>query len=108
MDAAAAGIASVIWATGFRYNFNWVKVAVLGTSGEPLQQRGVSACPGFYFLGLRRMFNLRSNLFEGVGEDAAYIAEHMHMSALQRTREGKGDASADRALAVNAWLSSRL
>ena len=50
------------------------------------------------------MFNLRSNLFEGVGEDAAYIAEHMHMSALQRTREGKGDASANRALAVNAWL----
>ena len=108
LDAAATGIASVIWATGFRYNFNWVKVPVLGTSGEPLQQRGVSSCPGFYFLGLRRMFNLRSNLFEGVGEDAAYIAEHMHMSALQRTREGKGDASANRALAVNAWLSSRL
>ena len=81
LDAAAAGIATVIWATGFRYNFGWVKVPVLGTSGEPLQRRGVSSCPGFYFLGLRRMFNLRSNLFEGVGEDAAYIADHLAAKA---------------------------
>lgn len=88
LDAAAAGIATVIWATGFRYNFNWVKVPVLGPSGEPLQQRGVSPCPGFYFLGLRRMFNLRSNLFEGVGDDAAYIAKHVNARkpALGETR----------------------
>jgi putative flavoprotein involved in K+ transport len=77
LDAADAGIVAVVWATGFRYNFDWVKVPVLGSSGEPQQQRGVSPLPGFYFLGLRRMFNLRSNLFEGVGEDAAYIAEHI-------------------------------
>lgn len=81
MDAAAAGITTVIWATGFRYNFDWVKLPFLGAAGEPLQQRGVSSCPGFYFLGLRRMFNLRSNLFEGVGEDAAYIAEHINARA---------------------------
>ena len=36
----------------------------------------MTPCSGFYFLGLWWMFNLRSNLFEGVGEDAAYIAEH--------------------------------
>jgi putative flavoprotein involved in K+ transport len=81
LDAADAGISSVVWATGFRYNFGWVKLPVLGASGEPLQRRGVSTCPGFYFLGLRRMFNLRSNLFEGVGEDAAYIAEHISTRA---------------------------
>ena len=78
LDVAASGISAVIWATGFRYNFDWVKLPVLGASGEPLQKRGVSSCPGFYFLGLRRMFNLRSNLFEGVGDDAAYIAEHIN------------------------------
>ena len=71
MDVAAAGITAVVWASGFSYNFGWVKLPVLGTAGEPLQRRGVSPCPGFYFLGLRRMFNLRSNLFEGAGEDAA-------------------------------------
>ena len=47
LDVAAAGIAAVVWASGFRYNFDWVKLPVLGTSGEPLQRRGVSPCPGF-------------------------------------------------------------
>jgi putative flavoprotein involved in K+ transport len=81
LDIAAAGIATVVWASGFRYNFDWVKLPVFARTGEPLQKRGVSPCPGFYFLGLRRMFNLRSNLFEGVGEDAAYLAEQIDMTA---------------------------
>lgn len=87
LDVTAAGIAAVVWASGFRYNFDWIKLPVLGTSGEPLQRRGVSPCPGFYFLGLRRMFNLRSNLFEGVGEDAAYIAEHIAARHSETERE---------------------
>jgi putative flavoprotein involved in K+ transport len=77
LDASATGITAVVWASGFRYDFDWVKLPVLDASGEPLQQRGVSPCPGFYFLGLRRMFNLRSSLFEGVGEDAAYVSAHI-------------------------------
>jgi putative flavoprotein involved in K+ transport len=82
LDASGAQITAVVWATGFQYNFDWVKLPVFGDSGEPVQRRGVSRCPGFYFLGLRRMFNLRSNLFEGVGEDAAYIAEHIDARSL--------------------------
>jgi putative flavoprotein involved in K+ transport len=81
LDVGDAGISAVIWASGFRYNFDWVNVPAIGPSGEPLQQRGVSPCPGFFFLGLRRMFNLRSNLFEGVGEDANYIADHIRARA---------------------------
>jgi putative flavoprotein involved in K+ transport len=88
LDIAATGVTSVVWATGFRYNFDWVKLPVLGPSGEPLQRRGVSPCPGFYFLGLRRMFNLRSNLFEGVGDDAAYIAEHLTANACREVCAG--------------------
>jgi hypothetical protein len=32
------------------------------------------------------MFNLQSNLFEGVGEDAAYIAEHLTGNARREVR----------------------
>lgn len=88
LDVADAGITAVVRASGFRYNFNWVRLPVFGPSGEPLQQRGVTSCPGFYFLGLRRMFNLRSNLFEGVGEDAAYIAEHLTANAYREVCAG--------------------
>jgi len=88
LDVGNAGVTAVVWASGFRYNFDWVELPVLGNSGEPLQRRGVSPCPGFYFLGLRRMFNLRSNLFEGVGEDAAYIAEHLTANACREVCAG--------------------
>jgi putative flavoprotein involved in K+ transport len=77
LDVTDAGIATVIWASGFAYNFDWVKLPVLGSLGEPLQRRGVSPCPGFYFLGLRQMSSLRSSVFEGVGEDAAYVSAHI-------------------------------
>ena len=89
LNLAHAGITAVVWASGFRYNFDWVRLPVFGSSGEPLQQRGVTSCPGFYFLGLRRMFNLRSNLFEGVGEDAAYIAEHLTANARRKVCAGR-------------------
>ncbi len=77
LDADTAGIGIIIWATGFRYNFGWVDLPVLDDAGKPLQQRGISPCPGFYFLGLRRMHTIKSNLLEGIGEDAAYIAKHI-------------------------------
>ena len=77
LETKATGISAVIWATGFRYDFEWIKLPVFDDSGEPLQRRGVSPCPGFYFLGLRRMYTMKSSIFEGVGDDAAYIAKHL-------------------------------
>ena len=106
LNAPDAGIATVIWASGFRYNFDWVKLPVLTASGEPLQRRGVSPCPGFYFLGLRRMFNLRSNLFEGVGDDAAYLAEHIDKRASHSGRQfGIGGTCSTAVAAVDLLLS---
>ncbi len=46
----AAGISSVIWAAGYRFDFGLVKLAVTDGDGFPLQQRGVTACPGLYFV----------------------------------------------------------
>lgn len=90
LDASRAKIAAVVWATGFQYNFDWVKLPVAIDSGKPVQRRGVSPCPGFYFLGLRRMFNLRSNLFEGVGEDAAYVAQHINARSAPTSLSAEG------------------
>jgi len=62
LDLSAAGIASVIWASAFRHDFGWVRLPVVDETGEPVQRRGVTRCPGLYFLGLRRMHTLRSSL----------------------------------------------
>lgn len=77
LDLRAAGIASVIWASGFRHDFGWVGLAVVDETGEPAQRRGVTPFPGLYFLGLRRMHTLRSSLLPGVGDDAGYLAERI-------------------------------
>jgi putative flavoprotein involved in K+ transport len=51
-------ITSVVWCSGFRYDFAWVKLPILNDSGEPLHERGVTQSPGLYFLGLRRTYAL--------------------------------------------------
>ena len=77
LDLGSAGITSVVWCSGFRYDFGWVKLPILNDAGEPLHLRGVTQCPGVYFLGLRRTHALSSALLAGVGNDAAFIAEHI-------------------------------
>ena len=47
-----AGITSVIWATGYDFNFAWVKLPVFDEEGYPIQALGVTQYPGLYFLGL--------------------------------------------------------
>jgi putative flavoprotein involved in K+ transport len=77
LDLAQAGITSVIWATGFRRDFGWVRLPVLDERGEPVHRRGVTGCPGVYFLGLPWLHTLRSSVLCGVGDDAAHLAEHI-------------------------------
>jgi putative flavoprotein involved in K+ transport len=70
-------ITAIIWATGYDYDYGWLRVPALDARGRPLQQRGVSPVPGLYFLGLHWMHTIKSGLFSGVGNDAEYLAEHM-------------------------------
>jgi putative flavoprotein involved in K+ transport len=77
IDIKTAGINSIVWCSGFRYDFAWVKLPILGEMGEPRHVRGVTNYPGLYFLGLRRTYAISSALLAGVGNDAAFIAEYI-------------------------------
>lgn len=81
LDLAGAGIGTVIWATGYRFDYGWIDLPVFDVLGAPLQQRGVTACPGLYFLGLHWMHTFGSGLLSYVGRDAAYLAQHLDMTA---------------------------
>lgn len=74
IDLYAAGISTVIWATGFRLDFGWVHVPVFDETGAPVHQRGVTPAPGLYFLGLPWLYKEKSALLFGIGEDAAFVA----------------------------------
>jgi len=74
LDLTEAGIAAVVWATGYRPDLNWVRLPVLDTEGYPIQRRGETAEPGLYFLGLDWLYKRNSGLFSGMSDDAAYLA----------------------------------
>jgi putative flavoprotein involved in K+ transport len=77
LDLCGAGITCVIWAIGYRFDFNWVRAPVFDGDGYPIQQRGVTAYPGLFFLGLPWLHTIKSGLLFGAGEDAAHIAAHI-------------------------------
>jgi putative flavoprotein involved in K+ transport len=81
LDLRAAGITSIIWATGFGNVYDWLKLPLLDERGEPLHERGVTQFPGIYFLGLRWLYKQKSSFlsFGGPAEDAAYLAEQIAM-----------------------------
>ncbi len=77
LDVRAAGITSVIWATGYRYDFSLVRLPVLDSDGYPLTKRGVTALQGLYFVGMPWLYNQSSGLLGGVGKDAAHISANI-------------------------------
>lgn len=77
LDLATTGITSVIWATGYTFDFSLVKLPVVDQDGYPVQRRGVSEYPGLYFVGLPWLHTFASGLIAGVGEDAAHVVAHI-------------------------------
>lgn len=76
-DLADAGVSTVIYATGFHFDFGWIDLPVFDERGYPRYARGVTEMPGLYFCGLHWMQTQGSGLFFGVGEDAEYVVDHL-------------------------------
>jgi putative flavoprotein involved in K+ transport len=77
LDLNESGITTIIWATGYRYDYSLVKLPVFDEAGMPVTERGVTAYPGLYFLGMPWLYKMRSGFFLGIGDDAAYLADHI-------------------------------
>jgi putative flavoprotein involved in K+ transport len=86
LNLEEAGISTIIWATGYSFDFSFVKLPVVDADGYPLQKRGVTEDEGLYFLGMPWLHSRRSGILFGVGDDAAYIAAHIAARARGSTR----------------------
>lgn len=75
LDLKHANITSVIWATGYKFDFSLVHFPVLDNDGYPIQKRGVTELPGLYFVGLPWLYNAKSGLLFGLEQDASHIAQ---------------------------------
>ncbi|GAB2827415.1 NAD(P)/FAD-dependent oxidoreductase [Actinocorallia aurea] len=91
LDLAAAGVTTIIWATGFAADYGWLQVDAFDENGRPRHRRGVSAEPGVYFLGLPWLSRRGSSFIWGVWHDARHIADHIGIQRGYRAHdEGLG------------------
>jgi putative flavoprotein involved in K+ transport len=74
LDLQAEGISTVIWATGYRFDYSMVKLPAFDEKGVPVQDRGITGFQGLYFVGMPWMPTLRTGTLAGVGEAALHIA----------------------------------
>ena len=77
LSLAGAGITSIVWATGYAFDFGWINIDAFDDKGRPVHQRGVSAVPGLYFLGLPWLSRRASPFIWGVWHDARFLADHI-------------------------------
>ena len=84
IDLRAAGIRTVLWATGYRRSYPWLQVPVLDAKGEIRHEGGVTPVPGLYVLGLQFLRRRSSSWIDGVGHDARALAIHLARRLAQR------------------------
>ena len=77
LDLPSAGITTIIWATGFAFDFGWLQVGAFDARGAPIHRRGITGVPGLYVLGLPFLSRRASSFIFGVEQDAARLADHI-------------------------------
>ncbi len=94
LDFAAEGITTIIWATGYRQDFDWLKVDAFDDKGAPVHQRGVSKEPGLYFLGLPWQSRRGSTFLWGVWHDAKFVADQIAIQRAYADYDGQAEVVA--------------
>ncbi|RPK08261.1 flavin-containing monooxygenase [Priestia endophytica] len=77
-DASTLKVDNIIWATGFRPNYDWLNPPnLIDKQGNVIHERGITQQKGVFFLGLPWQYRRGSSLLEGVGKDAYYLYQHI-------------------------------
>jgi putative flavoprotein involved in K+ transport len=85
-DGSELEVDAVIWATGYRPDFSWIDLPILGSNGRLRHRRGVTDVPGLYFLGLTWQWTRGSALIGWVKDDAAFLSERLAAANEASTR----------------------
>ena len=77
LDLRHDGIRTIVWATGFKRDYRWLRVNALDARGELRQRGGVCEVPGLYAIALPFMRRRNSTFIDGVGADAHDLTHHI-------------------------------
>jgi putative flavoprotein involved in K+ transport len=77
-DGQTLQVQTVVWATGFRSDYSWIRVPeAIDERGVPIHRRGVTQTPGLYFLGMHNQYSRGSSLIGFVRHDASFIVDQI-------------------------------
>ena len=95
-DGRVVEATNVIWCTGFRNDYTWIKFPVpLEDGWYPVQMGGaVPSAPGLYFVGLPFLHSFSSMLVLGAGRDAKRVVRHLVSRASENRRVTSNEGAA--------------
>nr|WP_313099897.1 NAD(P)/FAD-dependent oxidoreductase [Moraxella sp. CTOTU48717] len=77
LDFDKDNITSVIWASGFGFDYHWLNFDIFQENGAPKHNKGITDEPGIYFVGLPYLSSKGSSFIWGVWHDAKRIADYI-------------------------------
>ncbi len=78
VDLLADGIRTIVWATGYRPDYSWLDLPVVGRNGHVIHDGGVvTDAPGMYVVGMPFLRRRRSTFISGAAGDTAELAQHL-------------------------------
>lgn len=86
--ALGADVHTVVWTTGFRPDYSWLRARVFGRKGELKHDRGVIDAPGLYVLGLPFLRRRKSSFIHGAEDDVQELGADL-ADYLDRTARGR-------------------
>jgi putative flavoprotein involved in K+ transport len=87
-DGTVISATNVVWATGFRQDFDWIDLPGLDSSDRLANERGaVEGQSGLYVLGQEFQYMFNSHTVGGVGKDAAYVVRQLDRQPAAAARE---------------------
>jgi putative flavoprotein involved in K+ transport len=91
LDLRTGEIGTIIWATGYRPDYSWLKVPVVDSKGLLRHDGGVvTESPGLYALGLPVLRRRKSTFIHGIEDDAREVIAHLadHLAGATVTPRG--------------------
>lgn len=77
-------LSAVVWCTGFRSDYSWLRAPVFGGRGRISHHRGVTPVEGLYVIGLPWLHTWGSGRFSSVARDAEHLAGQLRAQLLGR------------------------
>ena len=77
LDLRSGEIQAIVWATGFRPDYQWLDVPVVDAKGQLRHDGGAVDSPGLYALGLPVLRRRKSTFIHGIEDDAREVIDHL-------------------------------